>query len=52
MGAIAIPFRSAIIHAVVYDFDGCTTPLFRKGGLSKRKNGYKIVGIPLVDVRA
>jgi len=36
----------------VYDFDGCTTPLFRKGGLSKKKNGYKIVGIPLVDVRA
>jgi len=35
-------------------FDGCTTALFKKAGLSKREliKRYKIVGIPLVDVRA
>ena len=35
-------------------FDACTTALFKKVGLSKRKmlKTYQIVGIPLVDVRA
>jgi 4-hydroxybenzoyl-CoA thioesterase len=35
-------------------FDACTTALFKKAGLPKRKmlNTYQIVGIPLVDVRA
>jgi 4-hydroxybenzoyl-CoA thioesterase len=35
-------------------FDACTTALFRKAGLSKRKmlETYEIIGIPLVDVRA
>jgi 4-hydroxybenzoyl-CoA thioesterase len=35
-------------------FDACTTALFKKAGLSKRKmlNTYQIVGIPLVDLRA
>lgn len=35
-------------------FDACTTALFKKAGLSKRKmlKTYQIVGIPLVDVRA
>ena len=35
-------------------FDGCTAALFKKAGLSKREliKRYKIVGIPLVDVRA
>ena len=35
-------------------FDGCTTALFKKAGLSKREllKRYKIVGIPLVDGRA
>jgi 4-hydroxybenzoyl-CoA thioesterase len=35
-------------------FDACTTALFKKAGLTKRKmlKTYRIVGIPLVDVRA
>jgi 4-hydroxybenzoyl-CoA thioesterase len=35
-------------------FDACTTALFKKAGLSKRKmlKTYQIVGIPLVDVKA
>jgi 4-hydroxybenzoyl-CoA thioesterase len=35
-------------------FDGCTTALFKKAGLSKRQmlKTYQIVGIPLVDLRA
>jgi 4-hydroxybenzoyl-CoA thioesterase len=35
-------------------FDGCTTALFKKAGLLKRKmlKTHGIVGIPLVDVRA
>jgi 4-hydroxybenzoyl-CoA thioesterase len=35
-------------------FDACTTALFKKAGLPKRKmlTTYQIVGIPLVDVRA
>jgi 4-hydroxybenzoyl-CoA thioesterase len=35
-------------------FDACTTALFKKAGLSKRKmlEKYRIIGIPLVDVRA
>ena len=35
-------------------FDACTTALFKKAGLVKRKmlKTYQIVGIPLVDVRA
>jgi 4-hydroxybenzoyl-CoA thioesterase len=35
-------------------FDACTTALFKKAGLSKRKmlKIYQIIGIPLVDVRA
>jgi 4-hydroxybenzoyl-CoA thioesterase len=35
-------------------FDACTTALFKKAGLSKRKmlKTYQIIGIPLVDVRA
>jgi len=35
-------------------FDACTTALFKKAGLSKRKmlKTYHIAGIPLVDVRA
>jgi 4-hydroxybenzoyl-CoA thioesterase len=35
-------------------FDACTTALFKKAGLSKRKmlKAYQIIGIPLVDVRA
>jgi 4-hydroxybenzoyl-CoA thioesterase len=35
-------------------FDGCTTALFKKAGLSKREmlKTYQIVGIPLVDLRA
>lgn len=35
-------------------FDACTTALFKKAGLPKRKmlKTYQIVGIPLVDVRA
>ncbi len=37
-----------------YYFDACTTALFKKAGLSKRKmiETYQIVGIPMVDVRA
>jgi 4-hydroxybenzoyl-CoA thioesterase len=35
-------------------FDACTTALFSKAGLSKRRmlTTYQIVGIPLVDLRA
>lgn len=35
-------------------FDACTTALFLKAGLPKRKmlKDYQIIGIPLVDVRA
>jgi 4-hydroxybenzoyl-CoA thioesterase len=35
-------------------FDACTTALFKKAGLPKREmlKTYRIVGIPLVDVRA
>jgi 4-hydroxybenzoyl-CoA thioesterase len=35
-------------------FDACTTALFKKAGLSKHDmlKTYRIVGIPLVDVRA
>ena len=35
-------------------FDACTTALFKKAGLSKRQmlKTYRIVGIPLVDLRA
>ena len=35
-------------------FDACTTALFKKAGLPKRQmlETYRIVGIPLVDVRA
>jgi 4-hydroxybenzoyl-CoA thioesterase len=35
-------------------FDACTTALFLKAGLPKRKmlKDYRIIGIPLVDVRA
>lgn len=35
-------------------FDACTTALFKKAGLPKRQmlKTYRIVGIPLVDVRA
>jgi 4-hydroxybenzoyl-CoA thioesterase len=35
-------------------FDACTTALFKKAGLSKRRmlQTYQIVGIPLVDLRA
>jgi 4-hydroxybenzoyl-CoA thioesterase len=35
-------------------FDACTTALFKKAGLSKRKmlKTYRIVGIPMVDLRA
>jgi 4-hydroxybenzoyl-CoA thioesterase len=35
-------------------FDACTTALFKKAGLVKRKmlKTYQIVGIPMVDVRA
>jgi len=35
-------------------FDACTTALFKKAGLSKRQmlKAYRIVGIPLVDLRA
>ncbi len=35
-------------------FDACTTALFKKAGLSKRQmlETYRIVGIPLVDLRA
>jgi 4-hydroxybenzoyl-CoA thioesterase len=35
-------------------FDACTTALFKKAGLSKREmlKKYKIVGIPMVDLRA
>ena len=35
-------------------FDACTTALFKKAGLSKRKmlKTYQIIGIPLVDVHA
>jgi 4-hydroxybenzoyl-CoA thioesterase len=35
-------------------FDACTTALFKKAGLPKRKmlQTYRIIGIPLVDVRA
>lgn len=35
-------------------FDACTTALFKKAGLSKRKmlQTYQIIGIPLVDVHA
>jgi 4-hydroxybenzoyl-CoA thioesterase len=35
-------------------FDACTTALFKKAGLDKRKmlKTYQIVGIPMVDVRA
>ncbi len=35
-------------------FDACTTALFKKAGLSKRQmlKTYKIVGIPMVDLRA
>jgi 4-hydroxybenzoyl-CoA thioesterase len=35
-------------------FDACTTALFRKAGLSKRQmlKKYRIVGIPMVDLRA
>ena len=35
-------------------FDACTTALFRKAGLSKRQmlKNYRIVGIPMVDLRA
>jgi 4-hydroxybenzoyl-CoA thioesterase len=34
-------------------FDACTTALFKKAGLSKREmlKKYKIVGIPMVDLR-
>lgn len=37
-----------------YYFDGCTTALFKKAGLSKREmlKTYHIIGIPLVEVRA
>ena len=35
-------------------FDACTTALFKKAGLIKREmlKKYRIIGIPLVDVRA
>jgi 4-hydroxybenzoyl-CoA thioesterase len=35
-------------------FDACTTALFKKAGLSKRQmlKTYRIVGIPMVDLRA
>ncbi|MGC2170595.1 MAG: acyl-CoA thioesterase [Candidatus Sulfotelmatobacter sp.] len=35
-------------------FDACTTALFQKAGLSKRQmlKTYRIIGIPLVDLRA
>jgi 4-hydroxybenzoyl-CoA thioesterase len=35
-------------------FDACTTALFKRAGLSKRKMllTYQIIGIPMVDVRA
>jgi 4-hydroxybenzoyl-CoA thioesterase len=35
-------------------FDACTTALFKKAGLRKREmlKTYRIVGIPLVDVKA
>jgi 4-hydroxybenzoyl-CoA thioesterase len=35
-------------------FDACTTALFKKAGLSKREmlKKYRIVGIPLVDLKA
>jgi len=45
-----------IVHFPRYFFffDACTTALFKKAGLSKRKmlETHQIVGIPLVDVRA
>ena len=35
-------------------FDACTTALFKKAGLTKRKmlKTYRIIGVPMVDVRA
>jgi 4-hydroxybenzoyl-CoA thioesterase len=35
-------------------FDACTTALFKRAGLAKRKmiEKYQIIGIPMVDVRA
>jgi 4-hydroxybenzoyl-CoA thioesterase len=35
-------------------FDACTSALFKKAGLSKRKmlKTYEIIGIPLVDIHA